>query len=71
MSKVKIVSGKGDEVLLDYDPQTTNMSEVNTYIKNLEKQTGGRTFSERTGDLVTKVDRETGDVLHIRPIAGG
>lgn len=71
MAKVKIVSGNGDEVLLDYDPKTANMKEVNTYIKNLEKSTGGRTFSETSGNIVTRVEPETGDVLHIRPIAGG
>jgi hypothetical protein len=71
MATIKTVSGKGDETLLDYDPKTANMKEVNQYIKNLEKETGGRTFTDPGGELVTKITPETGDVLHIKPIAGG
>lgn len=71
MAKVKEFSTRGDDVLLEYDQETANMEEVNAFVDNLEKKSGGRAFSEATGNAVEKIDRETGDVLLIRPIAGG
>lgn len=71
MAKVKVFSANGDDTLLEYDPQTANMDEVNAFVDNLERKSGGRAFAEATGNAVEKIDRETGDVLLIRPISGG
>jgi hypothetical protein len=69
--QVRMFSSGGDDVLLDYDPTTADMKEVNAFVDKLEKDTGGRAFSMTTGDAVEKVTRDTQDVVIVRPIAGG
>lgn len=69
--QIKQYSPKGHDVLLEYDPATADMKEVNAELARIEKITAGRTFADSTGEVVTKVSRETGDMTHVRPIAGG
>jgi hypothetical protein len=64
-------SHRGHDVLLEYDPATADMEEVNKVVDRLEKQTGGRAFSLATGEAVEKVTRDTQDVHIVDPIAGG
>jgi hypothetical protein len=71
MAQVKMFSARGDDVLLEFDPATADMKEVNATIDRIEKESGGRAFSMATGDAVEKVGPTTGDVLIVRPIAGG
>lgn len=71
MAQVKMFSARGDDVLLEFDPETADMQEVNAFVDKLEKETGGRAFDMNTGEAVTRVGRETGDVLVVRPISGG
>lgn len=70
-AQVKMYSVRGHDVLLDYDPATANMQEVNAFVDKIEKQTGGRAFADNTAEAVTSITPETGDVTVIRPIAGG
>jgi hypothetical protein len=69
--KVVLFSGKGHDVLLEYDPATASMEEVNATVDKLEKDLGGRAFSLATGESVEKVTRETEEVVILRPLAGG
>lgn len=71
LQKVKIFSTNGDDVLLEYDPATADMEEVNATVDKLTKDVGGRKFSLATGEAVDKITRETQDVTIIHPIAGG
>jgi hypothetical protein len=71
MRRVLMFSTRGDDTLLEFDPQTADMKEVNAFVDKLEKETGGRAFDMTTGEAVKKVGPETGDVLVVRPIAGG
>jgi len=71
MEQVKLFSPGGHDVLLEYDPATANMAEVNAAIDQLEKQFSGKAFSLATGERVETVTPETQDVTIIRPIAGG
>lgn len=70
-AQVKMYSSRGHDVLLEYDTETANMTEVNTFVDRLEEQFGGRTFSDKTSEVVNKITPETGDVTFVRPIAGG
>lgn len=70
-NKVKMYSGRGHDVLLEFDPATADMKEVNAAIDKLEKDMGGRTFADATGEVVNRVTPETGDMTLVRPIAGG
>lgn len=69
--QVKMFSSRGDDVLLEYDPATADMAEVNAAIDQLEKQTGAKAFSLATGERVETVTPDTKDVSLIRPFAGG
>jgi hypothetical protein len=69
--KVTVFSSSGHDVLLEYDPTTADMAEVNRVVDNLEKQFAGRAFSMATGEEVKEVTPETRDVTILRPIAGG
>jgi hypothetical protein len=71
MKHVKIFSARGDDVLLEFDPATADMKEVNAFVDKLEKKTGGRAFDLASGNAVETVGPSTGDVLIVRPIAGG
>ncbi len=69
--QVTMFSANGHDVLLEYDPATADMKEVNRVVDDYEKHTGGRAFSLSTGEAVETVTPETRDVTIIRPIAGG
>lgn len=71
MRQVKIFNGAGDDVLLEYDPATANMKEVNEALDRIEKETGGRAVSMATGDVVKRITPDTTDVVILRPMAGG
>lgn len=71
MEQVKIFSSAGDDVLLEYDPATANMDEINRAVDELEKQNGGRAFSMSSGEAVERITPETRDVVIVRPLAGG
>lgn len=71
MAQVKMYSSRGHDVLLDYDPATANMQEVNAFVDKLEKDTGGRAFADKTAEAVTEITPKTGDVTVVRPITGG
>lgn len=71
MQQIKVFTAGGDEVLLEYDPATANMQEINDALDKLEKDMGGRAFSMATGEPVEKVTPETRDVVIVRPISGG
>lgn len=71
MAQVKMYSSRGHDVLLDYDPATADMKEVNRVVDGYEKETGGRAFADNTAEAVDRVTPETGDVTIVRPIAGG
>lgn len=71
MEQVKLFSSSGHDVLLEYDPATADMAEVNAAIDTLEKQYGGKAFSLATGERTEKVTREDSEVTIIRPMAGG
>ena len=71
--KAKIVtfSSHGDTTLLEYDPATADMDEVNRVIAEYEAKTGAQPFDMATGERIEKVAREQREVLMIHPIAGG
>lgn len=69
--QVKLFSPSGHDVLLEYDPATADMTEVNEAIDKLEKDHGGKAFSLTSGERVETVTPDTREVTIIRPIAGG
>jgi hypothetical protein len=69
--QVKMFSVRGDDVMLEYDPATANMREVNEFVDRLEKETGGRAFSMATGEQVDQVVPDTREVVIVRARAGG
>ncbi len=71
MEQVKLFSQRGHDCLLEYDPATADMKEVNKTIDRLEKTYSGKAFSLASGERVETVTPETKDVTIIRPIAGG
>jgi hypothetical protein len=71
MEQVKLYGSTGHDVLLEYDPTTADMQEVNRVVDELERMNGGRAFSMATGEAVDHVTPETKDVTIVRPVAGG
>jgi hypothetical protein len=69
--QVKMFSAEGDTVLLDYDPATADMAEVNKQVDDLEKQVSGRAFNLETGEPVETVTPTTEDVTIVRQLQGG
>jgi len=61
----------GDTTLLEYDPATADMEEVNNVIAEYEAKTGAQPFDMATGERLEKVTREQNEVLMVHPIAGG
>jgi hypothetical protein len=70
-SKILTFSFDGDTTLLEYDPATADMEEVNKVIAEYEAKTGAQPFDMATGERVEKVTREQNEVLMVHPIAGG
>ena len=71
--KAKIVtfSRHGDSTLLEYDPETADMEEINKVIAEYEAKTGAQPFDMATGERIEKMTRQQNEVLMVHPIAGG
>ena len=70
-ARILIFSSQGDTTLLEYDPATADMEEVNRVIAEYEGKTGAQPFDMATGERVEKITREQNEVLMVHPIAGG
>jgi hypothetical protein len=70
-AKILTFSSHGDTTLLEYDPATANMEEVNEVIAEYEAKTGAQPFDMATGERIEKVTRKQNEVLMVHPIAGG
>ena len=70
-AKILTFSSLGDRTLLEYDPATADMEEVNKVIAEYEAKTGAQPFDMATGERLEKVTREQNEVLMVHPIAGG
>jgi len=70
-AKILTFSSQGDKTLLEYDPTTADMEEVNKAIAEYEAQTGAQPFDLATGERLEKVTREQNEVLMVHPIGGG
>jgi hypothetical protein len=70
-AKILTFSSRGDTTLLEYDPATANMEEVNEVIAKYEAKTGAQPFDMATGERIEKVTRKQNEVLMVHPIAGG
>ena len=70
-SKILTFASDGDTTLLEYDPATADMDEVNKVIAEYEAMTGAQPFDMATGERLEKVTREQNEVLMVHPIAGG
>src|SRR5712692_4977151 len=70
-AKILTFSSHGDTTLLEYDPATADMEEVNKLIAEYEAKTGAQPFDMATGERLEKVTREQNEVLMVHPIAGG
>jgi hypothetical protein len=70
-AKILTFSPVGDTTLLEYDPETADMDEVNRLIADYEAQTGAQPFDMATGERLERVTRDQQEVLMVHPIAGG
>jgi len=70
-AKIVTFSSHGDTTLLEYDPATAEMEEVNRVIAEYESKTGALPFDLATGERIGKVTSEQREVLMVHPIAGG
>src|SRR5229473_2546961 len=70
-AKILTFSSHGDTTLLEYDPETADMEEINRVIAEYEAKTGAQPFDMATGERIPKVTREQNEVLMVHPIAGG
>jgi hypothetical protein len=70
-AKILTFSSHGDATLLEYDPATADMDEVNRVIAEYEVKTGAQPFDLATGERISKVTSGQSEVLMVHPIAGG
>ena len=70
-AKILTFSSWGDTTLLEYDPTTADMEEVNRVIARYEAKTGAQSFDMATGERIEKITQEQNEVLMVHPIAGG
>jgi len=70
-AKILTFSPLGDTTILEYDPATADMEEVNRVIAEYEAKTGAQPFDMATGERIERVTREQNEVLMVHPIAGG
>ena len=56
-AKILTFSSHGDTTLLEYDPATADMEEVNRVIAEYEAKTGAQPFDMTTGERIEKVTR--------------
>jgi len=57
-SQIVPFSSRGDTTLLEYDPATADMNEVNRVIAEYESKTGAQRFDLATGERIEKVTRD-------------
>lgn len=70
-AKILTFSPRGDTTLLEYDPETSDMEEVNKVIDEYEAKTGAQPFDMASGERIKKVTRQQHEILMVHPIAGG
>jgi hypothetical protein len=70
-ARILTFSANGDTTLLEYDPATADMAEVNRVIAEYEAKTGAQPFDMMTGERIAEVTRQQSEVLMVHPIAGG
>ena len=70
-AKIVTFSSYGDTTLLEYDPASVDIEEVNKVITEYEAKTGAQPFDMATGQRIEKVTRQQKEVLMVHPIAGG
>jgi len=70
-AKILTFSSHGDTTLLEYDPATADMEEVNKVIAEYEAKTGAQPFDMASGERLERVTREQNEVMMVHPIAGG
>lgn len=70
-AKIVTFSSQGDTTILEYDPATADMDEVNRVIAEYEAKTGAQPFDVATGERIDKITRAQNEVLMVHPIAGG
>ena len=63
-------SWQRDTTLLEYDPATADMKEVNRMIAKYQAKTGAQPFDVAAGEHLKEVTRAQNDVLMVHPIAG-
>lgn len=71
MAKIVKFSPQGDTTLLEYDPETADMEEVNRQVAEYEVRTGAQPFDITTGERIDRITRKQSEVLMVHPIAGG
>lgn len=62
-ARILTFSSQGDTTLLEYDPATTDMEEVNRVIAEYEAKTGAQPFDMATGERVEKITRKQNDIF--------
>lgn len=70
-ARIVTFSPHGDTTLLEYDPTSADMDEVNKVIAEYEATTGAQPFDMATGERIEKVTRKQNQVLMVHPISGG
>jgi hypothetical protein len=70
-AKILTFSSHGDTTLLEYDPATAGMEEVNKGIAEYEAKIGAQPFDMATGEPIEKITNEEREVLMVHLIAGG
>jgi len=70
-ARILTFSSQGDTTVLEYDPVTADMEEVNRVIAEYEAKTGAQPFDMATGERIEKITREQNEVVMVHPIAGG
>ncbi len=70
-ARIVTFSSHGDKTILEYDPATADMDEVNRVLAEYEDKTGAQPFDMATGERIGKVTSEQREVLMVHPIAGG
>jgi len=67
-ARIVTFSSRGDTTLLEYDPATADMEEVNRVIAEYEGKTGAQPFDMATGERIEKVTRDQNEVLMVHPL---
>ncbi len=71
MARIIEFCSEGDRTVLEYDPATADMQEVQHVIDQFEQQFAGAAFDIETGERVDEITREQNEVVLLRPIVGG